>query len=691
MAAHRQEPPRMNRRLLAAGAAFGLLAAQAHAAEKTPQAASKAASDWGFDLAGMNRTVLPGNSFYDFANGTAVSKIVIPADRTNYGAFIALADLSETRVHAILNEASAHVADAPANGIGKAGAIYKAFMDEAQVEKLGAAPLAPEIAQVRAMKTAEDFAVLQGRAQTTFQGSLFAMAIEPDAKDPTKYAISIGQAGLGMPDRDYYLEAQFANKKAKYGPFVTRMLTLAGWTDPAGAAARVLAFEQKIAEVSWARADERDPDKIYNPMTPSELAAMAPGFDWAAFFKAAGLATPDRVVIEEKSAVTKMAALVGATPIGTLQDWAAFHLAVDAAPVLNRDFVTAAFEFNNHELGGQPEQRPRWKRAVAATEAAVGEAVGEVYVQRYYPPEAQAKMEALTHDLRAAFRVRLQHNSWMAPQTRDLAVAKLDAFDFQIGKPKKWRDYTALQIGAHDLYGDVERGTAFEWQFWLTHLGHPVDRDQWDMTPQTVNAYNNPNFNEVVFPAAILQPPFFNKDADPAVNYGAIGGVIGHEMTHGFDDEGRKFNAKGELHDWWTAEDAKRFDALGKRFGAQYAKMDVLPGAHINPALTMGENIADLGGLTLGLDAYHASLNGRPAPVLDGMTGDQRVFLGWAQVWRAKVRPDSARQRLVIDPHSPPVARVNGPMENIDAWYTAFGVKSGETLYLAPEQRVKIW
>ena len=677
----------MNRRILAASAALCLLATHAIAAEKTPNAAGS----WGFDLAGMDRNAVPGNNFFDYANGTAVSHIVIPPDRTNYGAFIALADLSEKRVHDILEQASAKVTDAPTDGIGKAGAMYKAFMDEAQAEKLGAAPMKQELAAITALKTPEDFAVLQGHAQTTFQGSLFAMSIDADAKDPTAYAISLGQSGLGMPDRDYYLEKQFADKKAKYAAYVTQMLTLAGWPDPSGAAAKVEAFEQKIAEVSWARADERDPDKIYNPMSLDELAKTAPGFDWAAFFKAAGLDTPARVVVEEKSAIIRIAALVGATPIDTLQAWAAFHLATNAAPVLNKGFVTAEFEFKNHLLQGQPEERPRWKRAVVATEGALGEAVGEIYVQRYYPPESQAKMETLTHDLRAAFRVRLQHNSWMQPQTRDLAVAKLDAFDFQIGKPKKWRDYTPLEISAHDLYGDVERGTAFEWQFWLGHLGHPVDKDQWDMTPQTVNAYNNPVFNEVVFPAAILQPPFFDKDADPAINYGAIGGVIGHEMTHGFDDEGRKFNAKGQLHDWWTEEDAKRFDALGKRFGAEYAAMDILPGAHINPALTMGENIADLGGLTLALDAYHASLHGAPAPVLDGMTGDQRVFLGWAQVWRAKVRPDSARQRLVIDPHSPPMARVNGPMENIDAWYTAFGVKDGEKLYLKPEDRVKIW
>jgi putative endopeptidase len=670
----------MKKRVLAATAALGLLAAT------TPNF-----GPWGFDFSGEDPSVKPGNNFFEYANGAAVKNMVIPPDRTNFGAFIELRDLSETRVHGILEDAAAKAAAKPGDQIAKAGAMYKAFMDEAHVEQLGAKPLQPELDAIKALKTPADFALLQGHAQSGFQGSLFAMDIEPDAKDPTKYAINVGQAGLGMPDRDYYLTKQFADKKAKYAGFVTHMLTLAGWPDPAGAAQRVLAFEQKIAEASWARAEERDPDRMYHPQTLAELQKFAPGFDWAAFFKAADLGTPSGVIVGTDTAVAKIAALAGATPMATLQDWAAFHLAVNAAPVLSKDFVTASFEFNNHLLQGQPQQKPRWKRAVAATEAALGEAIGQVYVQKYYPPEAQQKMVQLTHDLHDAFRVRLEHNSWMAPATKQKALEKLAAFDFQIGYPKKWRDYGALQIRADDLYGDVERGSAFEWQFWVGHLGHKVDRDQWDMTPQTVNAYNNPLFNEVVFPAAILQPPFFNNAADPAINYGAIGGVIGHEMTHGFDDEGRKFDAQGRLHDWWTPEDAKRFAELGKRYGAEFAAMEILPGAHINPALTMGENIADLGGLTLALEAYHASLHGKPAPVLNGTTGDQRVFLGWAQVWRAKVRPDAARQYLVIDPHSPPIARVNGPSENIDAWYSAFDVKPGEAHYLAPKDRVIIW
>jgi putative endopeptidase len=682
--------------LLAAGVAWAALCAGAGAAETatpvaSPSYAPPTYKPWGFDLKGRDTAVKPGDDFFDYANGTAVKTMVIPPDRTSFGAFVVLAELSEKRVHDILEKASAHAAGSPADGIGKAGAMYKAFLDEATVETRGATPMAGELAAIKALKTPADFATLQGQAQTNFQGSLFAMSIEPDSKDPTKYAITIGQAGLGLPDRDYYLTAQFADKKAKYAGFITKMLTLAGWPDPAGASQKILAFEQKIASISWSRAEARDPDRVYNPLSFAELQKQAPGFDWAAYFRAAGLGAPDRVVLQEKSAIEKIAALAAATPIDTLQAWAAFHLTTNAAPVLSKDFVAANFDFNHRELQGQPQQRPRWKRAVAAVEAAVGEAVGQEYVKLYFPPDARAKMEALTQDLRNAFHERLEHNSWMSPPTRAKALEKLAAFDFQIGYPKKWRDYASLKIDAGDLYGDVERGSAFEWHYWVGHLGHRVDRDEWDMLPQTVNAYNQPTFNEVVFPAAILQPPFFNNAADPAVNYGAIGGVIGHEMTHGFDDQGRKFDALGRLHDWWTPQDAKRFDALAKRYGAQFAAMDIMPGAHINPELTMGENIADLGGLTLALDAYRASLHGKPAPVLDGLTGEQRVFLGWAQFWREKLRPDAARQALVVDPHSPPIARVNGPMPNVEGWYSAWHVSPSEKMYRKPGDRVIIW
>jgi putative endopeptidase len=645
----------------------------------------------GFDRSGQDLSVAPGNDFFEYANGTYVKNLVIPPDQSRYGAFNILRDLSEQRTRDILQQHAASVAAAPSAAIDKAAAIFKAYMDEATAEKLGPKPLQADLAHIQAVKTASDFARLTGTAAKSFQSSLFDLSIAPDAKDPTKYAIYVTQSGLGMPDRDYYIDAGFADKRAKYPAFVTQMLTLAGWPDAAAAAPKVFDLETKIAGVSWSRADRRDDDKTYNPVTLADLVRTAPGFDWPAFFAAAGLQNPAGLVLNENTAIVKIAAIAGSTPIETLRAWAAFHLAVNAAPLLSHQFVAADFEFMNKTLQGQPQDRPRWKHAAHAAEGALGDAIGQAYTAAYFPQAARTQMATLTHGLRDAFRVRLQHNDWMSPETRAKALEKLATFDFQIGAPKKWRNYDALNIRSDDLYGDMERSTAFEWAFWLSHLGHPVDRDQWEMFPQTVNAYNEPLLNEVVFPAAILQPPFFDPSADPAINYGAIGGVIGHEMTHSFDDQGRKHDAQGRLRNWWTKADEDRFNAKAQKYGAQFAAMDIMPGAHINPALTMGENIADLGGLTMALNAYHASLRGKPAPVIDGLSGDQRVFLGWAQVWRGKVREAAARQLLSIDPHSPPKARVNGPMHNLDEWYAAFSVKPGQTLYLKPEDRVKIW
>ena len=621
-----------------------------------------------------------------------MKNLVIPADQSRYGAFNILRDLSEARTRDILQQHAAKLStSAPTTAIDKAAAVYKAFMDEAAVEKRGTQPLQPDLALIRAVNTATDFARLNGQATQTFLSALFDLSIAPDAKDPTKYAIYVSQSGLGMPDRDYYLDAGFADKRAQYPAFVARMLSLAGWADAKADAPAIVDFETRIARASWSRADQRDDDKTYNPVTLADLIRTAPGFDWAAFFKAAEIGDPSGLVLNENTAIVKIAAIAGATPVKTLRAWAAFHLALNAAPMLPHDFVTAHFDFVNKTLQGQPQDRPRWKRAVHAAETALGDAIGEAYMAAYFPPAARAQMATLTQGLRDAFRVRLEHNDWMSPATRAKALEKLATFDFQIGAPKKWRDYAGLSIRTDDLYGDMERATAFDWQFWLGHLGHPVDRDQWEMYPQTVNAYNEPLLNEVVFPAAILQPPFFDPAADPAINYGAIGGVIGHEMTHSFDDQGRKHDALGRLRNWWTKQDEDRFNAKAQKYGAQFAAMNIMPGAHINPQLTMGENIADLGGLTMALNAYHASLHGKPAPVIDGLTGDQRVFLGWAQVWRGKVREAAARQLLSIDPHSPPKARVNGPMHNLDEWYAAFSVKPGQTLYLKPEDRVKIW
>ena len=668
------------RLVLLASAAVLALSAGAHAAP----------SRLGFDLAGRDTMVKPGDSFFRYANGTFVDQLAIPADRTSYGSFVKLAELSETRVHGILDEQQA-AGGAQTTAPAKFAAFFHAFMDQAAVDRAGAQPMQADLAAIRAIATPADFARLNGHASVSLMDTLFALVITPDSKDPTKYTIGLAQNGLGLPDRDYYLAKDFADKRAEYQRYAARALSLAGWPDADAAAARVVAFETQVAQASWSRTDSRDDDKTYNPITLDALIAAAPGFDWHAYFDGARLGTPATVVLGQNTAIDKIAAVAGRTPIGTLRDWAALHLVMDASPYLSSQFVDARFAFFNHTLQGQPQDRPRWKRGVDATELAMGDAIGRVYAERYFPASARAKMDGLTADLRTAFRNRLEHNTWMAPQTRAKALQKLATFYFLVGYPKHWRDYGGLVVKSDDLYGNITRATAFEWEFWVSHLGHPVDREQWAMFPQTVNAYNEPLLNEVVFPAAILQPPFFDPAADSAINYGGIGGVIGHEMTHSFDDQGRKHDALGRLNNWWTAEDVTRFDARAKQYGAQFAQMDLGSGAHINPDLTMGENIADLGGLTLALDAYHDSLHGKPAPVIDGLTGDQRVFLGWAQVWRMKVRPDRARQMLTIDPHSPPMARVNGPMHNIDAWYQAFDVKPGETLYLAPDQRVRIW
>jgi len=644
---------------------------------------------WGFDLSGRDTSVTPGQDFFTYANGQYVEKLVIPSDRSRYGAFDALNELSVNRMRAVVEAAASD--KAAAGDSAKIGALYRSFMDEARIEELGAKPLAADLAEISAAKTRADLARLMGKSQGAFGGSFFGAYISDDAKDPERYAVYLFQAGLGMPDRDYYLQESFAPQKAKYEAYVAKLLSLAGWAEPEAHAKAIVAMETKIAEVSWTRAERRDDDKTYNPFEVAKLAAYAPGFDWAAFMEGAGLSKVDRVVVAENTAFPKIAAVFAETPVDTLKAWAAFTLADNAAPYLSKAFDEAQFDFRSRTLSGQPEQRPRWKRGVSLVDNQIGEALGKVYVEAYFPAESKAKMEALVGDIRTAMGARIEKLAWMSPATKTKALEKLAKFNVKIGYPDKWRDYAALEIVDGDLYGDVERAVAFEWAYRANRLGGPVDDSEWGMTPPTINAYYSSTKNEIVFPAAILQPPFFDPDGDPAVNYGGIGGVIGHEITHGFDDQGRKSDGDGRLTDWWTAEDAAKFQAQAARLGAQYSAVEVLPGAKINGDLTMGENIADLGGLLLALDAYHLSLGGKPAPVIDGLTGDQRVFLGWAQVWRGKYRDDAIKRQLVSDPHSPPKYRVDVPVRNIDAWYAAFGVKPGDAMYVKPEDRVRIW
>jgi putative endopeptidase len=644
---------------------------------------------WGFDTSGIDPSVKPGDDFFKWASGKWDERTTIPADRVRYGNFDALSELSENRVHAILEEARAgKLADKDA---AKIGAAYASFMNEALADKRDAKPIAPELAQIKAVKTKDDFTALMGKANTSGFTTILPVGIGTDAKHPHSYAVHAGTSGLGLPDRDYYLQASFADKKAKYQAYVQQILTLAGWEKPAENAKAVVDFETKLAEATWARAERRDRDMTYNPATLAELQAMTPGFNWKRYLAGTELPPIDRVIVTTNTAFPKFAKIYADAPLETLKAWQAYHVADAAAPLLSRRFVDASFAFHNQALGGQPEQRPRWKRAVAFSDGVIGESVGRIYVARYFPPESKAKMDALVGDIQTALKTRIEKLPWMGDDTKVKALEKLSKFTVKIGYTAKWRDYGPLELKPNDLYGNSLRSGAYEWRREVKRLNEPVDKTEWGMTPQTVNAYYNSVNNEIVFPAAILQPPFFDPKADPAINYGGIGGVIGHEISHGFDDQGRKSDGDGVLRDWWTAADGEKFKVQAARLGAQYSAFEPKPGAHVNGQLTMGENIGDMGGLSLALDAYHTSLHGQPAPVIDGFTGDQRVFLGWAQVWRQKIREDALRQQLVTDPHSPAYYRVDGTIRNVDGWYAAFDVKPGDKLYVPPEERVKIW
>ena len=673
-----------------AAAALGALAALSLASlVRADPATTPQFGKWGVDLAGRDTSIAPGSDFYGYANGDYVKALVIPPDRSRYGSFDYLAALSEDRIHHILETAANDTSDL--GDVAKIGAFYHAFMDEGRVDALGARPIAGELVRIRAVKDRRDIARLMGESNSTFYSSFFGFGIGRDEKDPNHYAIYTGQDGLGLPDRDYYLDASFAAQKAKYRAYVAQMLTLAGWPDADAQSKAIVDLETQIASVSWPIAQRRDPVSTYNPTTLAELATDAPGFDWDVFFDVAGLGAPTRVIVAEKSAVPKIAQIFQATPLETLKAWEAFRVADAAAPYLSKPFVDARFEFRAKQLAGQQEQRPRWKRAVATVDGGMGEAIGRAYVAAYFPAESKAKMETLVANIRMALASRIQHVTWMSDATKAKAIEKLSKLTVKIGYPVKWRDYGALSISPDDLVGDVEHASAFEWRRQVKRLRGPVDHSEWGMTPQTVNAYYSPTGNEIVFPAAILQPPFFNPSADMAANYGGIGAVIGHEMTHGFDDQGRQFDGAGRLADWWQPDDAAKFTAQAKVLGAQFSAMEPLPGVHIKGDQTMGENIADLGGMLLALDAYHASLGGKPAPVIDGLTGDQRLFLGFAQIWRSAERPDALKEQIVSDVHSPDPDRVDGVVRNVDAWYAAWGIKPADPLYVAPADRVRIW
>ena len=656
----------------------------AEAAPVTTASQRAQIGSFGFDAAGMDRSSSPGDNFYQFANGTWAKSTLIPADKSNYGSFNTLADQSKTRTHDILEQAAADPSS-------KIGAAYAAFIDTTTIEAKGLAPINPWLGEISGLRSKAGLAALYVRAGALGVSTPFAVYVGQDDKDPETYALSIGQSGLGMPDRDYYLstDAKLADTRAKYLAHLTTVMTLAGQSDAAARAAAVLAFETGLAKAHWTRIDSRDADKTYNKMTLAQLAAAAPGFDFRAALAANG--TPvSNVIVVQPSAITGTAKLIAATPLGVLKDQLLVHSLDAYADDLPAAFDKENFAFHGTVLSGTPEQQLRWKRGVEFTSGALSDDVSKIYVQRYFPPETKAAADKLVKNIIAAMDRRLSTLEWMSPDTRVKARAKLAAFTPKIGYPDRWRDLTGLEIRRDDALGNAMRSAQFEHAYNVGKLGHAIYRWEWGMTPMEVNAYANPGMVEIVFPAAILQPPFFDPNADPAVNYGGIGAVIGHEMSHHFDDQGAKYDLTGKLVKWWTPADTAAFQSRLDALGKQYDAYEPLPGMHVQGKLTMGENTADLAGLTVAHDAYLASLGGSTPPVIDGMTGDQRFYLGWAQVWRRNYREANLRQRLLTDPHSPSEQRGN-IVRNMDPWYSAFGAQPGQKLYLAPAQRVRIW
>lgn len=667
--------------------------AQSAAVPSAPPAAvpapKAAIGDFGLDLTARKLSVKPGDDFFAYANGTWYDNFTIPEDRSSFGIFTKLDEQSQNRVRDIIEQAAASH-PAPGTPEQKIGDYYASFMDEATLEAKGLTPVKPELDRIAALRTRKEVATLFG---SPGYPSTFDIGMGPDLKNPNVYTVSIGQGGLGLPDRDYYVkdDPPLAEIRAKYEAYIASMLELAGSGDTKNKAKRIMAFETAIAKVSWPIEKRRDVEAMYNPRTVEQLRAEAPGFDWQAFLDAAELGSRKAVVVGELSAVRDIAKLVGSTPLDTLKDYLTFHHLNNHAAYLPKRFDDLRFGFYGATLRGQPKQRERWKRAVDAVNGALGEQVAQVYVAKYFPPESKAKMEALVANLRAALAERLDALTWMTDETKKRAHEKLATFLPKIGYPDKWKDYSTLEVKRDDLIGNVRRAALWDWHRQVARLDQPVDRSEWFMNPQEINAYYNPQNNEIVFPAAILEPPFFDPNADDAVNYGAIGAVIGHEIGHGFDDQGRKFGPDGSLHDWWTPADSAAFEARAKKLVSQYSAYEALPGLKVNGASTLGENIGDLGGLNMAYHAYRLSLKGKEPPVIDGLTGDQRFFLSWAQVWRAKYREGVMREMVMSDVHSPVYFRVNGPVRNMDAWYKAFGVQPGDKLYLPPEERVSIW
>jgi putative endopeptidase len=659
-----------------------------------PLAAQQAAPVSGIDKQYMDPAVRPQDDFFRYMNGRWLATFEIPADQPGYGSFQQLADSVQAQLKSLI-EATAAARNAPGSDAQKVGDFYAAYMNEARADSLGAAPIAGELAAVGAVATKADLLRLMARLAREGVPGAFGAFVRQDDKQSDRYIVNLSQGGIGLPDESYYRDDAFKALREKYVAHIERMLTLAHVAEPARGAQSVMALETRLAAHHWTRVQSRDRDKAYNKMDLAQLAALTPGLDWPAYFAAADATGVTEVIVRQPSYFTALAGALDSLPLEQWKTWMTWNVIRRYADVLSKDFVDADFAFSGRTLQGVQEIRPRWKRAIQEMNGrgpgGLGFAVGRMYVERYFPPAAKARMETLVANLIAAYRQSLTNLDWMSPETKQRALAKLAKFTPKIGYPDKWWDYSTLEIRRDDLVGNVRRMAEFGYDWQLSRLGKPVDRSEWGMTPQTVNAYYNPSMNEVVFPAAILQPPFFNMAADDAVNYGGIGAVIGHEIGHGFDDQGSKYDGDGNLTSWWTPQDRAEFEKRTKMLIDQYNQFEPLPGQHVNGALTIGENIGDLGGLSIAYKAYHLALGGKEAPVIDGLTGDQRFFLGWAQVWRGKMRDQALLNQLKTNPHSPAEFRANGTVRNVPAFYTAFDVKPGDKMYLPPDQRVKIW
>ena len=647
----------------------------------------------GIELTNMDTSVRPQDDFFRYVNGTWLDTTEIPADRTNTGVFMDLRDKAREDVKAIIEDVSSKTDLEPGSDEQKVADLYNSFMDTETLNQLGMSSLDGELARIEAIADKDELSAYFARSGIIGAGGPFNIYIWVDAKDSTRYVTYMWQSGLGLPDRDYYFkdDERSVELREAYVAHIEKMFELAGFDDPAGSAARIMALETALAEYHWTKVENRDSEARYNKFATDELGTLGGGVNWPLYLEEAGIDSEKDIIINQPSFIEGFNRIFAAT---SLDDWKTFmrwNLLNSFAGYMNAALDDQNFDFYGRTLQGQKEQRPRWKRAVDVVNNSLGEVIGKVYVSRYFPPEAKARMVELVSNLGAAYGDAIEELDWMGAETKAAARVKLEKFTPKIGYPDRWEDYSGLEIVKGDLVGNVMRANRFGFELFRGRLGGPIQKWIWVMTPQTVNAGYIPTQNEVVFPAAILQPPFFNMGADDAVNYGAIGAVIGHEMGHGFDDQGSKYDGEGNLSNWWTDEDREKFKERTQKLVDQFARFEVFDDLNVNGELTLGENIGDLSGVTIAYRAYKMSLNGREAPVLDGMTGDQRFFMGYGQVWKYKATDEAMRNRVLTDPHSPPEFRVDGTLANVPEFYAAFEVREGDDMYLPPEDRVKIW